>query len=226
MFSKSFFSAPVAWVPKRFRDSACSVAKSAPLLANVRGRSRLGNGCVDSAWVTERERGERLRFPKTVRHPRSPAKGGTKYWSHPGPESGIIDALEPLLSLPGRPIVNPGIIVFAHGSRIEAANEAVRSTAAGLARAGCFQYVEAAFLELGEPDLEGAVAKLAAAGVERIIVVPYFLTLGIHLERDLPSLVQSISKSYNSLEITVTPPLDGHPALIQILQDRVRTAAG
>ncbi len=123
-------------------------------------------------------------------------------------------------------LVNPGIIVFAHGSRIQAANEAVRSTAAELARAGSFQHVEAAFLELGEPDLEGAVAKLAATGVERIIVVPYFLTLGIHLERDLPSLVQSISKSYKSLEITVTAPLDGHPALIQILQDRIRLSSG
>src|SRR5439155_22721967 len=91
------------------------------------------------------------------------------------------------MSYDGRLLMNPGIIVFAHGSRIEAANEAVRATAAELARAGSLQHVEAAFLELGEPNLEEAVAKLAASGVERIIVVPYFLTLGIHLERDLPS---------------------------------------
>jgi len=45
-----------------------------------------------------------------------------------------------------------GIIVFAHGSRIEPANQAVRSVAAGLARAGNFPHVEAAFLELGPRD--------------------------------------------------------------------------
>jgi len=121
--------------------------------------------------------------------------------------------------------VKPGIIVFAHGSRIEAANQAVRSTAAELARAGGFPHVEAAFLELGQPNLEGAVARLAGLRVSRIVVVPYFLTLGIHLERDLPALVQSISSLYKELEIIVAAPLDGHPSLVGILEDRIRSVA-
>ena len=120
--------------------------------------------------------------------------------------------------------MSTGIIVFAHGSRIESANQAVRAVAAGLARAGEFPHVEAAFLELGAPDLEGAAAKLATEGVKRIIVVPYFLTLGLHMERDLPVLIEKISSIHNGLEIAVTPPLDGHPALIQVLLDRARSA--
>jgi sirohydrochlorin ferrochelatase len=113
-----------------------------------------------------------------------------------------------------------GYIVFAHGSRIESANEAVRAAAAGLARAGGLAHVEPAFLELGDPDLAGAVGRLAAAGVDRIVVIPYFLTLGLHMERDLPSLVQDISNQYSGLEIAVTQPLDGHPGLIEALLDR------
>ena len=113
-----------------------------------------------------------------------------------------------------------GIIDFAHGSRIEPANEAVRTVAAELARAGEFRYVKAAFLELGHPDLTSAVEGLLAQGVERVVVIPYFLTLGIHLERDLPALVADIAQSHNGLQIAVTPPLDGHPALLQILLDR------
>ena len=116
-----------------------------------------------------------------------------------------------------------GIILFAHGSRIEAANEAVRTTAAQMARAGSFQHVEAAFLELGQPDLAGAVADLAGRGVRRIVVAPYFLTLGIHLERDLPALLEEISLKYKDLEIVGTAPLDGHPALMEVLLDRVRS---
>jgi sirohydrochlorin ferrochelatase len=113
-----------------------------------------------------------------------------------------------------------GYIVFAHGSRVESANESVRAAAAGLARAGGFSHVEAAFLELGEPDLYGAVGNLAADGVDRVVVIPYFLTLGLHMERDLPILIRNISNRYNGLEIAVTPPLDGHPGLIQALLDR------
>jgi len=122
--------------------------------------------------------------------------------------------------------VSAGIILFAHGSRVEAANDAVRTAAAELARQGAFAHVEAAFLELGQPDLAGAVSRLADCGVQRIIVVPYFLTLGTHMERDLPKLLQSISKSHNNIDIYATPPLDGHPALIKILLDRIANALG
>ena len=117
-----------------------------------------------------------------------------------------------------------GIVVFAHGSRVESANEAVRAVSGELARAGPFDYVEPAFLELGQPDLAGAVAKLSGLGVSRIVVIPYFLTAGTHLERDLPRIVENISNNYNSLEILVAPPLDGHPAMVQILLDRARAA--
>jgi sirohydrochlorin ferrochelatase len=117
-----------------------------------------------------------------------------------------------------------GIIVFAHGSRVESANEAVRSVAAELARQGGFR-VEAAFLELGTPDLEGAAGRLVQAGVDSITVIPYFLTLGLHMERDLPPLIQNISNKYNGLQIAVTSPLDGHPALVQALLDRAMSAS-
>src|SRR3954447_19240399 len=116
-----------------------------------------------------------------------------------------------------------GIIVFAHGSRVESANEAVRVVAAELARKGGFR-VEAAFLELGQPDLGGAAARLVTAGVDDIIVIPYFLTLGLHMERDLPPLIEKISNQYNGLPIAVTLPLDGHPALVQALLDRAMSA--
>jgi sirohydrochlorin ferrochelatase len=115
-----------------------------------------------------------------------------------------------------------GIIVFAHGSRIESANEAVRAVARGLARTSPAACVEAAFLELGQPDLETAAAHLVEMGIYRLVIIPYFLTLGIHMERDLPRIAERISITHNGLEIRIAPPLDGHPALLQILEDRAR----
>ena len=120
--------------------------------------------------------------------------------------------------------MSTGIIVFAHGSRIEPANDGVRALAVALARAGPFPQVEPAFLELGQPDLAGAVDILAARGVDRIVVIPYFLTLGLHLERDLPRLVSALMDSHPGMAIRVTPPLEGHPALLQILLDRCSEA--
>lgn len=117
-----------------------------------------------------------------------------------------------------------GIIVFAHGSRLEPANEAVRLIALEVARAGGFEAVETAFLELGEPNLEGAVQALVARGVHDILVVPYFLTLGIHLERDLPRIINNLAGIFGGVSIRAAAPLDGHPALVEVLLDRIKSA--
>ena len=120
--------------------------------------------------------------------------------------------------------VTTGLILFAHGSRIESANEGVRVIAAELGRAAAVEHVVPAFLELGHPDLAGAVASLAKLGVGRIVIIPYFLTLGLHLERDLPQLVAGIRAAHPGTDIQVTPPLEGHPALLTVLLDRWRNA--
>jgi sirohydrochlorin ferrochelatase len=116
-----------------------------------------------------------------------------------------------------------GFIVFAHGSRIASANQAVRDVAAQMAASGR-HVVETAFLELGQPDLAGATALLIARGAKRIVVIPYFLTLGTHMQRDLPGLAQDASRGHGDIEIEITPPLDGHPALVQALLDRASQA--
>jgi sirohydrochlorin ferrochelatase len=116
-----------------------------------------------------------------------------------------------------------GFIVFAHGSRVESANQAVRDVAAQMAASGQHM-VEPAFLEIGQPDLTAATGLLIARGARRIVVIPYFLTLGTHMQRDLPRLARDTSHTHGGIEIQITSPLDGHPALVQALLDRAGEA--
>ncbi len=118
-----------------------------------------------------------------------------------------------------------GYIVFAHGSSVESANDAVRIVAAELGRQGQFEAVEAAFLEGGKPDLRGAVESLVSVGFHHVVVIPYFLTLGLHLKRDLPKLVDEVTALHPGIRVEVTPPLDGHPALIDALLGRAKEGA-
>ena len=117
-----------------------------------------------------------------------------------------------------------GYVVFAHGSRVETANEAVRTVTAQLRERGGYEAVETAFLEGGRPNLLGAVEALSARGAETVVVIPYFLTLGLHLQRDLPRLIREIENAHPGLIIGVTPPLDGHPAMIDALLDRAQAS--
>ena len=98
------------------------------------------------------------------------------------------------------------------------ANDAVRMVAENAAREGSWLLYETAFLEC-DPRLADAVRNLAAVGASEVLVLPYFLTLGIHLQRDLPKLVADLSAQYG-LPIRVAPPLDGHPELAKMLVDR------
>ena len=116
-----------------------------------------------------------------------------------------------------------GYIVFAHGSRLEEANEAVRQVAAELARAGGFELVETAFLDCTPPDLMEAVGKLAERGVERIVVLPFFLTLGRHAAQDLPRIAAEASRIHKGVRVEIAPGLEGHPALIEALLDSARS---
>lgn len=116
------------------------------------------------------------------------------------------------------------LIVFAHGSSVESANDAVRAVSADLARRGAYPLVETAFLGGGKPDLGGAIHGAIERGASRIVVLPYFLTLGLHLQRDLPALIQAARDRHPGVSIEVTPPLDGHAGLAGILLDRARTA--
>ena len=119
-----------------------------------------------------------------------------------------------------------GIVIFAHGSTVEEANQAVYAVAGSMAQAGGYSLVEVAFLDCAPPDLAEAVRRLAERGAGRVLVIPYFLTLGTHLQRDLPQIVEEIARVHQGVEIRVARPLDEHPHLVEILQDRAAEGLG
>lgn len=119
-----------------------------------------------------------------------------------------------------------GVILFAHGSSVEEANRGVHELARRVEEAGPFRYVRAAFLESAQPDLGAAVAQAAEAGLRRVIVIPFFLTMGIHLRRDLPRLIALQKQKHPTLEIAVGQSLEGHPLLPSVILERVREVVG
>ncbi|HEX5412455.1 MAG TPA: CbiX/SirB N-terminal domain-containing protein [Terriglobia bacterium] len=116
----------------------------------------------------------------------------------------------------------PAIILFAHGSAVEEANVGVRELASRIENQGAYRYVRASFLGPGQPELAPAIADAIAAGFNRIIVIPYFLTLGIHLRRDLPRLVAAEKEKHPGVEIQVGRSLEDHPEMASLVLSRIR----
>lgn len=118
--------------------------------------------------------------------------------------------------------VKTGYIVFAHGSRVESANDSVRAAAGRMAQEGGFDLVDVAFLDCTPPDLLTSIGRIVERGAARIVVIPYFLTPGRHTAMDLPRIVEEASRIHKEVKIDVTDSLDGHPALGAILLERAR----
>jgi sirohydrochlorin cobaltochelatase len=79
--------------------------------------------------------------------------------------------------------------------------------------------VELAFLECMNPDLESAVAGLAAEGVRHLTVVPLFLAQGGHLKNDLPKLLKDIGRQHPAVRIEVTPAIGDSDELTNAIAD-------
>ena len=116
----------------------------------------------------------------------------------------------------------PAIILFAHGSAVEEANQGVRDLAGRIQAEGAYAYVRAAFLGPGWPELGPAIAEAVAAGFHRIVVIPYFLTEGKHLRLDLPRLVAAEKQKFPAIEIQVGRSLEDHPEMASLVLSRIR----
>lgn len=107
--------------------------------------------------------------------------------------------------------IPPGLILMAHGSPLPGWQQGVVQLAQELAAPGQFTY--AAFLPPVAPSLANAVQAAREQRVRRLVVVPYFLAPGLHVQRDLPALVAAEQRRDPRLRITVAASLQGHPAL-------------
>jgi sirohydrochlorin ferrochelatase len=116
------------------------------------------------------------------------------------------------------------LLLIAHGSRQPEANADLHHLVAAMRRHSGYAIVEAAFLELARPTMEEGGAACVAAGAGRVILVPYFLSAGTHVRRDLAALRQCLAERFAGVEFLLAEPLGRHPSLLQIVTDRAREA--
>ena len=116
------------------------------------------------------------------------------------------------------------IVLIAHGSRNDEANADAFYFAGSLRSEGVAELVEPAFLELAKPDIPTAVAMCAREGVEEIVLLPYFLSAGVHVQNDLAEFCLQFQERYPKIHFTLAEPLGRHPLLLDVLKERVRLA--
>jgi sirohydrochlorin ferrochelatase len=113
------------------------------------------------------------------------------------------------------------VLLIAHGSRQRLANDDLHALAARVAEGGRYPIVEACFLELAEPDIAAGGARCVARGAARVLMVPYFLSAGVHILRDLTAARDELARRHPGVEFRLGPPLGPHPLLDALVAARI-----
>lgn len=107
------------------------------------------------------------------------------------------------------------LLLFAHGARdsrwalpFQDIAERVRTFAPEMP-------VELAYLEFMTPGLIEAGHRLAAAGCERVDVVPLFLGAGGHVRQDIPSLIAVLEHDHPAVHWELRPAIGEVDSVVQ-----------
>ena len=111
------------------------------------------------------------------------------------------------------------LLLVAHGSRREESNLEVDSLSKKMLKFNSSQFdqVMPAFLEFASPSIPKAIEKCSEMGAQRVTVLPYFLSAGVHINRDIPDEVNKASQDFPNLEINVTNYFGSREEIAELL---------
>ena len=65
----------------------------------------------------------------------------------------------------------------------------------------------AAHMEIAGPSIKDAVAECAKAGIRQVVIAPYFLSQGRHIQQDIPNLVAEAQAEHPGLQCIIAEPI-------------------
>ena len=99
------------------------------------------------------------------------------------------------------------VLLIAHGSRRSAANAELVDVAEQVRATGRFPIVEIAYLELAEPTIPAGMQKCLEQSPQRVLLMPYFLSPGVHVVNDLEEYRERFAQESPAVEFQICDPL-------------------
>lgn len=116
------------------------------------------------------------------------------------------------------------LLLIAHGSRRAEANADLEFVAEELRARGRYPVVAVAYLELADPSIEAGGAQCVESGAAEVILVPYFLSPGVHVAEDLTAARDALAARFPQAKFMLAEPLGRHPLIVDVVEQRAREA--
>jgi len=119
------------------------------------------------------------------------------------------------------PAESLAILIISHGSPRASANQAFTAMVQRVAARLEGQEILPAFFSIARPNIPDQIAALAAQGVRRVVLMPYFLCTGQHVSQDIPALLVQCRQQFPDVTLELLPTLENEPALEDIVVERL-----
>ncbi len=116
----------------------------------------------------------------------------------------------------------PALVILAHGSRDPRSAATVHALAKCLREQREDLRIETSFLDHCPPTPYQIIDKLAADGVEEVVLVPLLLSGAFHARVDVPAVVDEARERHPSLRILAADVLGYDDSLLDVLDRRMR----
>lgn len=135
------------------------------------------------------------------------ASGGPEHWTgtEAGPATSAAEA----------------VILLGHGSRIPGASEDMVQTARRVRDKTGHPLVETCSMQMLGPNFADVFDQCVAGGATRIIVIPYFLHVGVHMQKDIPALLREKAQQHPGIEIVLGKNLGYDERLVDLVILRI-----
>ena len=113
------------------------------------------------------------------------------------------------------------LLLVAHGSRVASSNDEIKALSDKLSNqlsGTSFDYVTCAFLELATPGIPEGIDLCAQAGATEILVLPYFLSAGRHINEDVPGEVEKCRHKYPNVKIHICDYIGRTDGMVSLLE--------
>ena len=118
------------------------------------------------------------------------------------------------------------VLLIAHGSRHQPANDDLHRLAGRFAARGDHPIVEPCFLELAAPEIPEGGDRCVERGAKVVLMIPYFLSEGIHLTRDLVAARDDLAARHPGVAFRLGKPLGPDPLLDELVARRIGECGG
>ena len=161
--------------------------------------------------------------PDWLREVLSRAISELGHYPDPGCTS-FLEALSRRFDVPLSVDNDMAIILLGHGSRVKGAGKSMEAVARSLGKRDGVGAVRTCYMSRLGPHFPEILAEVVKTGARKIITIPYFLHGGLHIQLDIPEMMQVEAARFPGIALALGQPLGFDELLVDLVSKRIREA--